>query len=85
MYEIIGMGLQLAVLRKGLDLHGKRIGPALLGMQQNLDAKLELMESEVRGKKVCPHPTLLPSLTASLPPSLTASLPPSLPPSLRSL
>ena len=70
--------VQLAVLRKGLDLHGKRIAPALKGMQTNLEEKLELMVFEVfpeRRKKVshelldhgCPHPSLLPP---SLPPSL---------------
>ena len=68
--------VQLAVLRKGLDLHGKRIAPALKGMQTNLEEKLELMVFEVfpeRRKKVshellghgCPHPSLLPP---SLPP-----------------
>ena len=35
------------MLRKGLDLHGKRIAPALKAMQQNLEARLEMMVSEV--------------------------------------
>ena len=39
--------VQIAVLRKGLDLHGKRIAPALKAMQQNLEARLEMMVSEV--------------------------------------
>ena len=35
------------MLRKGLDLHGKRIAPALKAMQQNLEGRLEMMVSEV--------------------------------------
>lgn len=52
----MGLCLQLSALRKGLDVHGKRITPALKGMQQNLEEKLELMVFEVfpeRRKKVC--------------------------------
>ena len=51
----MGLCLQLSALRKGLDVHGKRITPALKGMQQNLEEKLELMVFEVfpeRRKKV---------------------------------
>lgn len=42
-------------MKKGLELHGKRIAPALNGMQMNLEEKLELMELEAfpeRRKKV---------------------------------
>ena len=39
--------MQLAVLKKGLEVHGQRISAALKGMQQNLEEKLEMMVFEV--------------------------------------
>ena len=70
--------VQLAVLRKGLDLHGRRIAHTLKGMQQNLEGRLEEMVFEVfpeRRKKVrVPlsmsslfHATLLPPLSLCVP------------------
>lgn len=38
-------------MRKGLELHGQRIAPALKGMQQNLEEKLEMMVFEVFPEK----------------------------------
>ncbi|CAI8007599.1 Dedicator of cytokinesis protein 3, partial [Geodia barretti] len=66
---------QLSVLRKGLDVHGKRITPALKGMQQNLEEKLEMMVFEVfpeRRKKPVRSLTVrapLPPIPQSEPPS----------------
>ena len=54
-YDSMWLCLQLPVLRKGLDVHGKRITPLLKGMQLNLEEKLDEMVLEVfpeRRKKV---------------------------------